>query len=211
MRRWRSWRRLPLMALPLLLQVAPGTAWAATGPVTHGSPPGGPAPHDLHMAYGDLAIEGRVIAGRIRIFKDDLERALGPLVGADALSLTPGSEADALVMRYLRDHLEIEVDGELLRATLVDSGQDELDRETVWWLVVQYEAPAPPESFTVRNTLLFELFDDQRNVFKFVRFPEQVQQTYTFTPGEAEHRVRLQSHSPLPHGAPGLRRGRARN
>jgi len=43
----------------------------------------------------------------------------------------------------------------------------------------------------VRNTLFFELFDDQRNVFKFVRFPDEVQQTYTFTPTESEHVVRL--------------------
>jgi len=150
-----------------------------------------PIPHDLHLTYGDLAVEGRVVAGRIRMFKDDLERALGPLVGADALSLAPGDEADALVLRYLRDHLQIEVEGRVLAPTLLDSGQDELDRETVWWVVVQYEAPSPASSFTVRNTLFFELFDDQRNVFKFVRFPDEVQQTYTFTPTESEHVVRL--------------------
>jgi hypothetical protein len=148
------------------------------------------------MAYGDLAVEGRIVAGRIRMFKDDLERALGPLVGADALSLAPGTEADALVMRYLRDHLQVEVDGEVLAPTLLESGEDELDRETVWWVVVQYEASAPLESFTVRNTLLFELFDDQRNVFKFVRFPEEVQQTFTFTPEEVEHGVRLLTNAP---------------
>ncbi|MEJ2538502.1 MAG: hypothetical protein P8188_00745 [Gemmatimonadota bacterium] len=163
-----------------LLLVLPGAGDAPT------------APHDLHMTYGDLAVEGRVIAGRIRMFKEDLERALGPMVGADALSLSPGSEADALVMRYLRDHLEIEVEGRIVEPRLLESGQDELDREVVWWVLVQYEAPSPAERFTVRNRLFFELFDDQRNVFKFVRFPEEVQLTFTFTPGESEHVVRLQ-------------------
>lgn len=179
------------MALPLLLLPGAGGALPEGGGL-----PAAPAPlpHDLHMAYGDLAVEGRVVAGRIRMFKDDLERALGPMVQADALSLAPGTEADALVMRYLRDHLEIEVDGTPLAANLLDSGQDELDRETVWWVVIQYEAPSPLETLVVRNTLFFELFDDQRNVFKFVRFPEQTQQTFTFTPDEAEHRIRLAVH-----------------
>ena len=197
------------MALPLLLQVAPGTAWAATGPVTHGSPPGGPAPHDLHMAYGDLAIEGRVIAGRIRIFKDDLERALGPFVSADALSLSPGPEADALVLRYLRDRLAVRVHGSNLQPELVASGEDELDREPVWWVLVQFQADAPVVDFTVRNTLLFELFDDQRNVMKFVHFPDETPRTFYFAPGEDEHRVRFggQAESdPMPRGLKLLQR-----
>jgi hypothetical protein len=94
-------------------------------------------------------------------------------------------------MRYLREHLEIEAGGQVLPALLLESGEDELDREPVWWVLVQYEAPAPPESFVVRNNLLFELFDDQRNIFKFVRFPDQTQRTYYFAPGEEEHEVRF--------------------
>ena len=162
--------------LPLLLLTAGGAA---------------PAPHDLHIAYGDMAVEDRFIAGRVRIFKDDLERALGPLVGADAVSLAPGTEADALVMAYLREHLHIEAGGEVLPALLLGSGEDELDREPVWWVLVQYEATSPLESFTVRNTLLFEVFGDQRNIFKFVRFPDQESRTYYFAPGEEEHQVRF--------------------
>jgi hypothetical protein len=138
-----------------------------------------------------MAVEGRFMAGRIRIFKDDLERALGPMVGADALTLSPGSEADALVLAYLGKHLEIRVEDRVLAPRLLESGQDELDREPVWWVVVQYEAASTLESFSVRNTLLFEVFGDQRNIFKFVRFPDQTSRTYYFAHGEAEHRVRF--------------------
>jgi hypothetical protein len=165
--------------------------------------------HDLHIAYADMAIEGAVVAGRIRIFKDDLERALGPLVGADAVSLRPGAEADVLVLRYLREHLVVEVPagpgagaggdaergnphqrpGTVLEPTLLRSGQDELDREPVWWVIVQYEATAPVASFRVRNTILFEVFDDQRNIMKFVRFPDETQKTFYFDKDEAEHVV----------------------
>lgn len=147
--------------------------------------------HDLHVAYGDLAVEGSVVAGRLRFFKDDLERALGPFVGADALSLAPGPEADALVLRYLRERLVIRVDGAALEPELAASGEDELDREPVWWVLVQYRAASPVLDFTVRNVLLFELFDDQRNVMKFVHFPDETPRTFYFAPGEDEHRVRF--------------------
>jgi hypothetical protein len=149
------------------------------------------APHDLHVAYGDLAVEGSVVAGRLRFFKDDLERALGPFVGADALSLAPSPEADALVLRYLRERLVIRVSGAALEPELAASGEDELDREPVWWVLVQYRAASPVLDFTVRNVLLFELFDDQRNVMKFVHFPDETPRTFYFAPGEDEHRVRF--------------------
>jgi hypothetical protein len=149
------------------------------------------APHDLHLAYGDVAVEGSIIAARLRFFKDDLERALAPLIGADTFVLEPGAEADALVLRYVRDRLRVMVEGADLEATLLGSGQDELDLEPVWWVIVQYEASAAVEELRVRNTLLFEVFDDQRNIFKFVLFPDERQRTYYFAEGESEHVVRF--------------------
>ena len=188
--RWRvpvSWRPRVLV-LPLLLAALGGGARpsADAAPVSHT-----PSPHDLHIVYGDLAVEGSVVAGRLRFFKHDLERALGPLVNADALTLTPGTEADVLVLRYVRGRLEIRAGEELLTPRLLESGQDELDREPMWWIIVEYRAPSPPEALTVRNRLLHELFDDQRNIFKFVRFPEQTQKTYYVTAEEPEQVVRF--------------------
>jgi len=150
-----------------------------------------PVPHDLHLVYGDMAVEGTLIAGRIRFFKNDLERALGPLVDASSLRLEPGDEADAMVLRYLREHLRIRVDGEELELSLLDSGEDELDREPMWWVLVQFRAPHPPEALQVSNTLLFELFDDQRDIFKFVHFPDETTRTFYFAAGESEHIVRF--------------------
>lgn len=138
-----------------------------------------------------MAVEGAILAGRIRFFKDDLERALGPKLGTDAVSLTPGPEADALVLGYVRERLRIAADGQVLAPRVLASGYDELDREPVWWITLEYRAAAPMDEITVRNTLLFELFDDQRNVFKFVRFPDRTQRTFYFAHGEEEHRVRF--------------------
>ncbi|MEQ9568869.1 MAG: hypothetical protein RLN75_01660 [Longimicrobiales bacterium] len=167
------------------------TATALLLPTVGGGAPD-PRPHDLHIAYADLAVEGKVVAGRLRFFEDDLERALGSLVDATALELAPGPEADALVLRYLDGHLRLEdAGGRRLAPELVASGRDELDREPVWWVVVQYRAETPVQELRVRNTLLFEVFGDQRNVMKFVRFPEERPQTFYFAPGESDRVVRF--------------------
>ena len=176
-------RRGPLALVCGLLVLAP--AGEEAGAIAAAST------HELHLVYGDLAVEGTVIAGRIRFFKDDLESAVGPLVNATSLTLEPGPEADALVMRYVRENLRLEVAGEELEASLVDSGTDDLDREPMWWVIVQYRAPSTPDAIHVSNTLLFDVFDDQRNIFKFVHFPDETQRTFYFAEGESEHVVRF--------------------
>lgn len=204
---------LALALLPFPLASGGGAAVAApTQPDRAADPVPTLVAHDLHIAYADMAVEGAVVAGRIRMFKDDLERALGPMVGADAFTLRPGGEADALVMRYLRQRLVLEVAGPnaagasdragaggadgadgadvaVLEPTLLQSGEDMLDREAVWWVIVQYEATAPIDTLRVRNTLLFDVFDDQRNIMKIVRFPDETQKTFYFDENEAEHVV----------------------
>jgi hypothetical protein len=179
------------VTLPALLLLLAGTLGIVPGAGEGVAPRDPAASHDLHVAYGDFAVEGTVVAGRVRLFKDDLERALGALVGADALSLGPGPEADALVLRYLNRHVRIEVAGEVPEASLLAAGEDRIDREPVWWVALQWKLPEAAVDFRVRNTLLFELFDDQRNVMKFVHFPDQTPRTFFFAPGESEHRVRF--------------------
>lgn len=184
-----------VLTLLALAALAPG----ATAP-PRDAPPGGPpastgcpaaAAHDLHVSYADMAMEGSVIAGRIRLFKDDLERALGQRLHADAFTLRPGAAADALVLGYLRQNLTLQVDGTVLEPVILQSGEDLLDRGPVWWVLVQYEAPAPIEELRVRNTLLFDVFDDQRNIMKLVRFPEETPRTFYFAEGEEEHAIRF--------------------
>jgi len=175
----------PALVLAFLL-----TSTMAAAPAAHG-PHSAPADHEIHIVTADLAIEGSVMAGRLRFFKHELEQALGPMVGADMVTLEPGPEADALVLRYLRDHFRIEAAGEVLEAAILQSGEDLLDRHPTWWVVVQYQAVAPIRELTIRNTLLFEMFDDQRNVMKLVRFPEESQETVYFEAGEEERTLRL--------------------
>lgn len=143
-------------------------------------------PHELHETYADLAIEANIVGGRILFYQEQLERALGPMAHADAVTLTPGDAADSLVLRYVRDHLVLQARGDTLRPILLRSGQERMEHHQGWWVVIHYEAAAPIDSLRVTNTLLFEVHDDQRNIMRFVRFPEETRETRTFDAEQPE-------------------------
>ncbi len=152
---------------------------------------GAGGPHDLHATHGNAAVEGNLIIIRLRLFKDDLEAALRRHAGAPDLTLAANPATDGLFMSYLSERFSIAVEGEEIPGRILVSGEDLLDREPVWWYTVQFDAPAAVGTFRVRNTLLFELFDDQRNVVKFVHFPDEAQRTYSFATGEEEFEIRF--------------------
>ncbi|MEJ2203783.1 MAG: hypothetical protein P8170_06710 [Gemmatimonadota bacterium] len=152
---------------------------------------GAGALHDLHVTYGNAAVEGNLVLIRLRLFKNDLEEALRRHAADPQLTLQANPATDGLFMKYVSEKFSIAVGGEELPGRIVASGEDLLDREPVWWYTLQFDAPEPVTTFRVRNTLLFELFDDQRNVVKFVHFPEETQRTYSFAEGEAVFEVRF--------------------
>jgi hypothetical protein len=152
---------------------------------------GADAPHDLHVSYGNAAVEGNLLIIRLRLFKDDLEEAMRRHAGATDLVLEATPAVDGLFMAYFDENFSLKVAGERVPGRIIASGEDLLDREPVWWYALQFDAPSSLTQFRVRNTLLFELFDDQRNVVKFVHFPEETQKTFAFAAGEEELAVRF--------------------
>jgi len=152
---------------------------------------GGPPAHDLHVSYGSAVVEGAVLTIRVRFFKNDLQDALARQAGRAAFTLRAEPEVEAAFLAYFRARFSIQAGGRALEPVLVGSGEDELDREPVWWYAIRFEAPAPLASFRVRNTLLGEIFDDQTNIVKFVRLPDERQKTYSFGKGEESFEVRF--------------------
>lgn len=141
-------------------------------------------PHDLHVSYGNLGVEGAVAILQLRIFQDDLVEALRRFHRRESFRLEVTPEVDGLFLSYLARKFVLEVGGTALEGQIVGSGDDALDREPVWWYQVRYTAPEPIRSARIINTLLFEIFDDQSNVLRVVRFPEETRRAYYFAPGE---------------------------
>lgn len=180
-----------LLATTLLALAPPaGAGAAAPPPRSPAEASSGPA-HDLHVSYGSSVVEENVVVVRIRFFADDLAAALGAFGGVPELVLTDDAAVHALFLRYFRARFSVEIGGRPLDAQIVGSGSDMLDREPVWWYAVQFVADTPVTAFRVRNALLLELFDDQTNIVKFVRFPDQTQRTYSFGAGEEAFEIRF--------------------
>jgi len=164
--------------LSLLLAVVLGGE--ARGDLDLGAQP----PHDLHASYGNLGVEGNTAILQIRVFKDDLEEALRRFDSREPFLLEVAPELDALFLRYFSENFLLEVEEEALQGRIVGSGYDELDREPIWWYQVAFDIPAPIKAARITNTLLLELFKDQRNILRVVRFPEETRRAYYFASGE---------------------------
>jgi hypothetical protein len=146
--------------------------------------PSSPPVHEFHVTYGRLAVEEQVAVGRIRFFREDLELALAAFGGRDALQMEATPSVDSLFLAYFSEHFRLEVAGRVLEGRIIGSGDDVLDREPAWWYLIRFDADTAIGDFRVRNTLLFELYDDQKNILNVWRFPEGTQRAYHFSAGE---------------------------
>lgn len=147
------------------------------------------AAHDFHVSYGQMAVEKNVAVCRIRFFKNDLEEALQQYYQQPDIRLDISPRIDSLFTSYFNDKFKLKVASEPLEGVIVGSGEDRMGREEMWWYSMQFEAPETLQTFTVTNTLLFERFNDQKNIFKVRHFPDEEQKLYYFAEGAEEYTV----------------------
>lgn len=97
-----------------------------------------------------------------RIFTDDLEQALESM-GTDRLRLGTEREAekaDLYIGRYLARHVEIEINGQRVRAAFLGK---EVDSDAIWCYLEVEDIPRL-KTMTMTNILLLESFEDQVNL-----------------------------------------------
>ncbi len=152
-------------------------------------PPG--APHEFHVTYGRMGVEGSIIQVRLRFFADDLALALERFSGETEVSLAPDPRTDSLVTRYLGARFQVRAGGEPvgedpLEGRIVASGEESDGTQQLWWYVLEYEAPVKVEHVRVDARVLLELFEDQRNILRIVYFPSGSERTFYLTDGSSE-------------------------
>ena len=145
--------------------------------------------HKFHVSYGRMAVEDNLAMLQIRLFKDDLEMALQQKFAEPDFTLTVDPHADSLFTAYFNEVFILKQDEVAVPGRIVSSGEDQMGGEPMWWYMVRFEAPAPLETFTVRDVVLFELFDDQKNIFKVKHFPSDKELSYYYTEGAEEYRI----------------------
>ncbi len=148
----------------------------------------GPAPpvvaaHPLHLSTAQLVVEDGALYLRIRMFKDDLEEALAAREGVELFTLSPTPESDAAFLAYLGAMLSIQADGVELSAAVISSGVDLEAGQgdaTVWWYLLEYRTDAPARAITILDTVLYDRFDDQRNIVRVLHSASGRQRTLYF-------------------------------
>jgi len=129
-----------------------------------------------------MVLEGRSVALRIRLFHDDLQRALGRFAGDTTLRLTPAGLQDSLFTAYVARTFRLEADGRpvSLRVTASSTERDQV-AELVVFYVLEGELPRAPDRLRLRHGVLCEVFDDQQNIIEVLRLPDNRRRTLYFT------------------------------
>ncbi len=143
--------------------------------------------HDLHLSYGRMAVEGNTVACRVRFFTHDLEKTLKAFHNAPEFTLAANSQADEQYLAYFQKRFTLIADGAPLEAQILSSGEE----EDAWWYEMQFTAAQPVQNLHLTNTLLFDLFEDQRNIVKVMHFPDEASRTLYFTEGATEYDLRF--------------------
>jgi len=136
-----------------------------------------PSPvHNFHVSYAKLAIEQNVAVMNVRFFTDDLTLALQRAHRLNTFQLAATTFADSLYLSYFNKHFELRNNGQLLRPAILSSGVD----KDMWWYQMQFSSPSLLQNLSIKNTLLFDLFDDQKNILQVMHFPSEKMASFYF-------------------------------
>jgi len=168
-------RRVALVAGALLML---GAAPPRAAPVA----PTPAARHNTHIAHTRMVVEGTMVVARIRMFRDDLQKALKRPVSDEPA-------AQAALRAYINGSFGVTADGARLTAELADSGGDTEGEQPIWWVLVQWKAARPVRTIGLKVHLLFDTFSDQQNVVVLNKQPGDERRSLYFQPGDRTEQV----------------------
>ncbi len=139
-------------------------------------------PHNLHVANTRLVVEGNVMVARVRMFRDDLQKALKQPVTDQATSRN-------VVAAYLAKNFTLAADGVALTAEVLDSGADQDGEQPIWWALIQWKAAKPVKTLSVNVRLMFDAFADQQNIVLVSKQPGDERHGLYFQAGDSKEQV----------------------
>lgn len=142
------------------------------------------ARHDFHVSYTRMAIEPTVISAQIRLFSDDVTRALIERAKRPAITLN-SAEGEAAFAAYLAQAFQVTANGRRLVPVVVSGAQD----KEMWSFIVTWTSPTPITSLSMHNAALFELFGDQQNIVKVKHMTSGRESTLFYSGGSRVDQV----------------------
>lgn len=121
--------------------------------------------HPFHVSVCDIEVnqKNRSLEISQRIFLDDLEMALRKKSGWEKLDVLNPSDPkrfDALMKDYIRDHLDISVNGKTRAYTYLGHEQE----GDALWCYMEVKEVEQIDLIEVKNTILLETYNDQINL-----------------------------------------------
>lgn len=120
--------------------------------------------HPLHLSVSDVVYkpENKSLEITQRLFSDDLEDALRHHSGkkTDVLNPANAEQLSALIGDYLSENFELQLNGQTVQPNYLGY---EIEGEAVW-VYLEVSNVKRIRQIGVRNTIFFELFDDQVNL-----------------------------------------------
>lgn len=139
--------------------------------------------HDTHVSHTRLVLDGKSVVARVRVFRDDLEKALHRVVARDTATQVAFTE-------YLASHFLVRADGEKLTCRIEEHDADsDPSGERVWWAIVQCDATKPIRALGLVHSLFFEVYRDQQNLVTVIKAPEDERRALYFHTGDVKEQT----------------------
>ncbi|MCC7000941.1 MAG: hypothetical protein IT357_02205 [Gemmatimonadaceae bacterium] len=139
--------------------------------------------HDTHVSHTRLILDGKSVVARVRVFHDDLEKALHRSVARDAATQTAFTQ-------YLESHFLVRADGVKLSCRIEEQDADaDPSGEKVWWAIVQCDAAKPIRTLGLVHSLFFEVYRDQQNLVTVIKAPEDERRALYFHTGDVKEQT----------------------
>ena len=149
-------------------------------------------PHPFRLSVADVGVDGSVLDVRIRFFWDDLQYAVMESTSDMEFELAETEEVDGVVQQYINDMLSIEVGNAVLQGKVVERGIQAARNpdEVMWWYRLEYPLDPSVARIDVRKRVLFNMFEDQRNLVH-LKTRSGRERTYYFSWDEDNVTLRL--------------------
>jgi len=129
------------------------------------------ADHEFHMSKCEIAFNEAEQALQIslHIFIDDLETALAAKGFSNLYICTDKEQAEAeqYIVAYLQETFALQVDGKALSYSFL--GKEPSDDLEGLWCYLEIKTVASIQQLKVRNQILTQAFDDQRNIVSITK------------------------------------------
>jgi len=124
--------------------------------------------HPLHLTFTNLEFKTQnshwVLT--LKVFSDDFATNLKMATGSEYIidKKSKNSETEQILKQWLENRLRIWFDSKLIEFDTWKFDGIKV-KEDASWLTYTFTAPLPVSEIKIRNTLLFDLYSDQKNLF----------------------------------------------